>query len=133
MNKHGLIRRIERAEQTVKVKTKFAPACICFPEGEDPMFHWEIEVELAANVKCPLHGNRFTPKFLVYVSKWLREKREHLMATRKSEQCRKAWYASFPPELWPATEESGDGRTWLRLKDGTRLLAEEYPCSDMRG
>jgi hypothetical protein len=43
--------------------------------------------------------------------------------TNHSDQYRKAWFASFPPELWPAEEETENGNIFLRLKDGTRLLA----------
>jgi hypothetical protein len=33
-----------------------------------------IELEIAAKVKCSLHGERFNRNvFFVYVSKWLRE------------------------------------------------------------
>ena len=48
------------------------------------------------------------------------------VVTFYSEQYRKAWFASFPPELWPAEEEeSEEGRIFLKLKNGTRLLAYE--------
>jgi hypothetical protein len=43
---------------------------------------------------------------------------------RTSEQFQKAWRASFPDELWPATEDqTASGEIYLLLKDGTRLLA----------
>ena len=63
------------------------------------------------------------PLFHIYVSKWFREKiREQ--STHHSAQYRKAWSASFPPDLWPAEEqETEDGNIFLKLKDGTRLLA----------
>jgi hypothetical protein len=47
---------------------------------------------------------------------WRREsekKRWHCL----SEQYHKAWFASFPPELWPGEEELVDGKKALRLKD----------------
>jgi hypothetical protein len=48
------------------------------------------------------------------------------VVTFHSEQYRKAWFASFPPELWPAEEEeSEEGRIFLKLKNRTRLLAYE--------
>ena len=73
-------------------------------------------------MKCPLHGERFKPLALfVYVAKWHREKQERLLQTHHSEQYRKAWYASFPPDLWPAEEVPVDGNLALRLKDGTTL------------
>jgi len=78
--------------------------------------------EIAAEVKCPLHGERFkTPRFHIYVAKWLREKLWRLLYSRHSEQYRKAWFASFPPELWPAEEDDTDGSRCLKLKDGTRF------------
>jgi hypothetical protein len=64
--------------------------------------------------------------FRLYVAKWLRVKQPKLLWTHHSEQYRKAWFASFPPDLWPAEEEeTDDGRTILQLKDGTTLLALE--------
>ncbi len=61
---------------------------------------------------------------MIYVSAWLREKREYFIDNRRTEQFKKAWRVSFPPELWPGEEEEGEGGTiFLKLKDGTRLLA----------
>jgi len=37
-----------------------------------------------------------------------------------------AWLASFPPDLWPAEEEETADGIYLRLKDGTRLVGEEF-------
>jgi hypothetical protein len=85
-----------------------------------------IELDIAARVKCPLHGQRFKPPFHIYVPDWLREKLWKHLATNHSAQYRKAWYASFPSELWPAEEvETPDGKVFLKLKDGTRILAFE--------
>jgi len=73
-----------------------------------------------------VQGQRFTPLIHTYVAKWLREKLWERLSTFHSEQYRKAWFASFPPELWPAEEEeSEEGRIFLKLKNGTRLLAYE--------
>jgi hypothetical protein len=58
-----------------------------------------------------------------YVSKWLREKIWGIWVRRCSEQYQKAYYASFPSDLWPAEEEETEHGLYLRLKDGTRLLA----------
>ena len=70
-----------------------------------------------------LHGDRFPPPALMYVSAWLREKREYFIEKRMSEQFKKAWRVSFPPELWPGEEEEDeDGTIFLKLKDGTKLL-----------
>jgi hypothetical protein len=103
-----------------------SPECICFPPREQPFVGFPIELEIAATVKCPVHGDRFQAQFFIYVSGWLRAKLWKHLWSHHTEQYRKAWFASFPPELWPAEEEeTGDGRVFLRLKDGTRLLACE--------
>ena len=120
----SLINRIARAEEAASARSRFSFQCICFPENEPPSFNWPVEQEIAARVKCPLHGDRFRPvTFFVYVSQWLREKRQILMQTHHSEQYRKAWDAGFSPKLWPAQEILSDALTALRLKDGTTLSA----------
>jgi hypothetical protein len=48
-----------------------------------------------------------------------RKKQPTLIYSHHSEQYRKAWFAGFPPELWPAEEVLADGKTVSRLKDGT--------------
>jgi hypothetical protein len=56
-----------------------------------------------------------------YVPVWLREELWKHLGTNHSEQYRKAWFASFPPELWPAEEvETSDGNIFLELRDGTK-------------
>ena len=98
--------------------------CICFPTDEPPFFGTPFEMEIAAKLKCTLHGDRFPPQFFVYVSQWLRAKLWKHLWSHHSKQHRKAWFASFPPDLWPAVEEEDpNGRIFLKLKDGTRLLA----------
>ena len=78
--------------------------CICFPENEQPFFCFPSEEEIAAKVKCSLHGNRFRqPIFHIYVAKWRREG-EPLRRQRLSSQYQKAWLASFPKDLWPAQD-----------------------------
>jgi hypothetical protein len=120
----SIINRIARAEEAAKARSRFSTQCICFPANEPPSFNWPVEQEIAARVTCLLHGDRFNPlTFFVYVSQWLREKRQILMQTHHSEQYCKAWDASFPPNLWPAQEVLSDARTALRLKDGTTLSA----------
>jgi hypothetical protein len=122
--RQDLTSRIARAEEAAKAQSRFSTQCICFPENEPPFFNWPVEQEIAARVKCPLHGDRFKAvKFFVYVSQWLREKQPILMQTHHSEQYRKAWDAGFPPNLWSAQEVLSDELATLRLKDGTALSA----------
>jgi hypothetical protein len=118
-----LLQRLERAESAAKSQFRFSTDCICFPENEPPFFGFPIEAEIAARVQCPLHGNRFRPMGHLYVSKW-RRKSEEIRRQRLSAQYHKAWLASFPSDLWPAEEvETDDGRIFLKLQDGTTLLA----------
>jgi hypothetical protein len=117
--------RLGRAEEAAKTQLKFSAECICFPEREQPFFNWPSEERIAAEVKCPLHGERFRPMtFFVYVSKWHREKQPRLLQTHHSEQYRKAWFAGFPPDLWPAHEILSSGGIALELKDGTAVQTE---------
>jgi hypothetical protein len=130
----SLATRIERLEQSATDRLKFSADCICFPDKEPPFISWPIEYALAARVKCPFHGDRFKPRALIYVSKWLREKQAKHLWSAHSEQYRKAWFASFPPELWPAEEEEMDaGKVLLRLKDGTRLVVDEPDYGKPKG
>jgi hypothetical protein len=126
MYSRTLLARVERAEQLAKTKTKFSPDCICWPENELPFFGFNVEREIAAGVECPVHGKRsFWRLCHLYIPKWLRENQQKRLS-RRSPQYQKAWNASFPPELWPAEEEeTKNGDIFLRLKDGTRLLAYE--------
>jgi hypothetical protein len=118
MRARNVIQRIERAEEALKEKSFLSSGCICFPEKERPSFGFPIEMEIADRVKCPLHGDRFTPLFHLYVPKWLREKFWERLTTNHSEQYRKAWFASFPSELWPATEEENRKRKDLLKAEG---------------
>jgi hypothetical protein len=82
-------------------------------------------------LKCPLHGERFIPpRYQVYVSKWLREKRSQLLWTHHSEQYRKAWFATFPADLWPAQEVIEQEVTFLQLKDGRKLRPYKLSSAD---
>src|SRR5215471_11612719 len=84
---------------------KGSAACTCFPEDEQLFFCTDTEEQIAANVKCPLHGDRFKqPICRVYVSKWRRE-REPLRRQRLSPQYQKAWADSFLPD---STQNEGD-------------------------
>jgi hypothetical protein len=101
MTTRTLIRRLEATEKASKIQSRFSPDCICFPDKEPPFFCEEFEEEMAAQVKCPLHGERFKrQQFFIYVSSWLREK-EPARRQRLSSQHRKAWDASFPTALNP--------------------------------
>jgi hypothetical protein len=124
--------RIERAERVARAKTgqEYDADCICFPANEMPFFSFPLMEEIAARVECPVHGRRnFWHVCHIYVSKWLRDKQQERLA-RRSPQYQKAWNASFRPDLWPAEEEQTDnGQIFLRLKDGTKLLACESTWS----
>ena len=123
MQTRTLLNRIKRAEDVAEARSIVSPQCICFPAREPPFFGLGFEMELAFRVKCPLHGDRFKPCFPIYVSPWLREKLWSHLWTQHSEQYRKAWFASFPPDLWPAREEATEAGFFLVLKDGSRLRA----------
>jgi hypothetical protein len=83
-------------------------------------------MEIASKILCPVHGLRFTPLSHLYVAKRFREGLWTDLLTHHSEQYRKAWFARFPPELWPAEEqETENGTIFMKLKDGSRLLACE--------
>ena len=126
MRSQAFEKRLERAEQAAKAEHRFSVQCICFPENEPPFFAFEIKLEMLTRVTCPIHGQRFKPFYRIYVARWLRLKQPQHLWTHHSEQYRKAWFASFPPDLWPAQEEETcDGRTLLRLKDGSTLVALE--------
>ena len=125
MHQRNLIARIENAERVADATLgqTFSGGCTCFPKHEPPFFGSLIEEQMAAKIKCPLHGDRFkSPQFHVYVAKWLREKLWSLLSSRHSSQYCKAWFAGFPPGLWPAEEDETGG---LKLKDGTRVSLHE--------
>ena len=91
--------------------------CICFPENEHPSFGFRVELEIAARVKCPIHGDRSRTWGFLYAAKWFRE-RQKIRRESLSPQFQRAWLASFPPDLWPAAEEETADGVSLRLKDG---------------
>jgi hypothetical protein len=112
--------------QLVGVGGDPAVDCICFPEDEPPSFGFPVEMEIASKVLCPVHGLKFAYLSHLYVAKRFREQLWTDLQTHHSEQYRKAWFARFPPEVWPAAEEeTGNGAIFLKLKDGSRLLACE--------
>jgi len=134
MSTRSMKRRIEKlaslAREIAAAQSKYSEDCICFPDAseEQPRFCYHVMEDIAWRLKCPLHGNRFKLFFRrLFLPDWHRDALDEQGKTL-SPQYQKAWAASFPPGLWPAAkEESEDGR-YLRLKDGTRLLA--LPKSD---
>jgi hypothetical protein len=126
-------------QRRANVLSRCDPLCICYPAGYKPLVGFPILDPIAFLVKCPLHGDRFNGRDVgpdIYVAAWSREKIYRLIWSRSpslaifsklprqaSEQYRKAYLASFPPDLWPAEEEKlehEDGpKIYLRLKDGT--------------
>jgi hypothetical protein len=136
MPQRSLQLRIERLERqfnnSLIALGKLSPDCICFPDHEQPGLSFPILGDVAFRVKCPLHGDRFVwPRPYLYVPKWLREK-EPILRQRLSAQYQKAWESSFPADLWPADEEQDELGLYLRLKDGTRLLAYEFRWKKQR-
>ena len=125
MGKRIFLERIARAEETLMAHAIFAPDCICFPDEEQPFFGFDYEAEIAFRVKCPLHGDRFQPRVRLFIACWRREREKTRRATL-SAQFQKAWEASFPSHLFPAEEESTEEGIYLRMKDGTRVRAEEF-------
>ena len=118
--------RLHRLEEAAKVRSKFSAGCICFPKEEFPFFGFKIEEEVAAKVKCPLHGERHFVTFdYLYRPAWRRDPERQRPLSSFSRQFQKAWNASFPPGLWPAREEVVNGSIALRLKDGTVLSTNE--------
>src|SRR5204862_7994186 len=102
MHSRTLLARVERAEQLAKTKTKFSPDCVCWPDNELPFFAFDIEQEIAAGVRCPIHGKRTTFVFQrLFLPAWRREK-EVIRHQLRSPQYQKAWNASFPADRWPA-------------------------------
>ena len=127
MSVAGLLKRAKKLEKQVRKNAVacgiFPAECICFPANESGGFAFPLLQQIAFEVKCPQHGDRFAPTMHIYVPKWLRET-DHLRRWDLSPQFQKAWAASFPPDLWPDPhEEVEEGEdTFLLLKDGSRLL-----------
>jgi hypothetical protein len=51
--------------QRIALAGEHLPHCICFPANEHPSFGFRVELEIAARVKCPIHG---TAKLLASVN-----------------------------------------------------------------
>ena len=106
MPTRAMLNRIQ-AEKAAKAEFRFAPECICFPEKEQPFFCDPFEEQIAAKVKCSLHGNRFKqPIYHIYVSKW-RSGREPARRKTLSAQYRKAWEVTFSMDRLPGERASG--------------------------
>jgi hypothetical protein len=119
-------RRIEQAEEKLRARFVFAPDCICFPDKEPSLFCEELEEEMAAQVKCPLHGERFKPQqFFIYVASWVREN-EPAHRQRLSAQHSKAWDASrLPTRLRRAVDDGVKGQAARALAASGLLLHAE--------
>jgi len=87
-----------RLQKIVEVG-KGSSECICFPEDEQPFFRTSEESDLAEGVQCPVHGERVTPRFHIFVAAWRWENEVKFRWPRLSAQYHKAWAASFPPDL----------------------------------
>jgi len=124
MRTQSIEARLSKTEQILAQRSIYSADCICFPKGVQPAFAWAAEMRIATELKCPLHGERFAPFPLTYMPIWLLEKRERCLLAWTNDQYMKAWYASFPPELWPAMAGSINGKIFLILKDGTELPAD---------
>jgi hypothetical protein len=128
-----------RLDRLAAEQSTHSPHCICFPEAVGPAVGFPILQDFAFCVKCRLHGDRFVPRGFMYVSKWMREKLYRVSTTRESsfvrwrkrpEQRIKAYLASFPPDLFPGSEEmekdtEGHWKIFLLLLDGTRIQVSE--------
>ena len=92
--------------QGLSAAGKNSPLCTCFPDDEQPFFPLESWHDIAAELKCPLHGDRFKPKgkYHSYVATWRWENEVTKRWPRLSAQFHKAWRASFPPGRWPEDE-----------------------------
>ena len=86
MGRRSINERIQRTEKALKAQSIFPADCICFPDVERPSFGFSIEMEIAGKMKCPLHGERFTPLFHLYIAKRFREKLWKHLWTHHSEQ-----------------------------------------------
>jgi hypothetical protein len=99
-----------------------AEECICFLRGEVLKFRNDAERAIAAKLQCPLHGRRFpTPAYRIFEARWVYKRWLEFYFPKSSAQFKKAWYATFPPDLWPADIVQVNGKWMLRLKDGTLL------------
>ena len=130
MNLKDRISRLERAASDTDGSRDaiFPDECICFPENEPPGITYRAEVEIAAAVRCPMHGHRFkhiaADGFSVYVPKWYRERHPAPEWPSGSPQYVKAIRASFPAEQWPAEEKyvfTPEPKIILVLRDGTEI------------
>lgn len=94
-----VLKRIERAEEALKAQSIFSQDCICFPEKEQPFSCSAFEEPVAAQVKCPLHGDRFKrPQFFIHIASWRRAqesaRRQHLSAQYRKKRQKTARFSS---------------------------------------
>jgi hypothetical protein len=98
--------------------------CICFPVNEPPAVVLSAEREAVKAALCPIHGLRFA-RFAPFI---YRPERRPTHLREEEWNCHSAQYiramrASFPLDLWPATEiRETDGTARFVLKDGTEIL-----------
>lgn len=141
-----LARQIEQLErhfeQRRRVLSKLDPECICYPGKLRPWVGFPSLTLVAFIVKCPLHGDRFSLNGWIpqFYCQWFRETMYDLVLNptpsvvghlprKMIEQYLKAYFASFPSDLYPGQEEEEDAdfgpKTFLRLKDGTRFQVDK--------
>jgi hypothetical protein len=115
-------------------KTKFTDKCICFPSDREPFFLYPGLQQLAFQVKCPFHGDRFVNAKEFEIGMEFegcdpRELEVGFYWRHADEQYRKAWNASFTGGSWPVEEIVQAGRTWLlpRSPEGELMDWENLP------
>lgn len=88
--------RVARLEQSAVQHQELPSDCICFPAREPVTFGSQEELDMAAAVRCPIHGERFDAgsAFVVYKSAWRREREEDSVPPHASPQFQKAMRAS---------------------------------------
>lgn len=130
-----LVTRLEKklSENAGQKTSHFHPDCTCFPSDEQPIFSFHVEVEVARNLKCPIHGERFKPNlFVIYKAGWRRFQEFEDDWADHSPQYQKAMRASFPSSLWPPEARWVQGiGTVLTFKDGSSRPAYDDPDAEL--
>jgi hypothetical protein len=122
-------------ERLVRGKTIFTQRCICFPSNEGLFFLYPGVQQVAFQVKCPLHCDRFVNAkefdsgMMVFEGIDSREVEVGYRWRHRSEQYRKAWNASFTGASWRVEEIALAGRTWLlpRSPEGELMDWQNLP------